>query len=124
MERGVNIGASRLVLKGIEAKCVIGDMPEEREREQVLSVDAELELDLAPAAASDRLADSVDYAALASAIRGALRRAKCRLIERAAAVALAECMADARVKSAKVSVLKRGAVPGLGGAVAEMSASR
>lgn len=116
--------SSRLVLKGIEVKCVIGDMPEEREREQTLLVDAELELDLAAAAASDSLADSVDYATLASAVRDALRAAKCRLIERAAAIALGECMRDARVKSARVSVVKAGAVPGLRSAAVEMSRTR
>lgn len=115
---------SRLVLKGIEVKCIIGDLPEERDKEQTLSVDVELELDLAPAAASDRLEDSVDYAALASAIRAALQEAKCRLIERAASIALDECMRDERVKSAKVSVCKSGAVPGLNAAVVEMSRSR
>ena len=116
--------SSRLVLKGIEVKCVIGDMPEEREREQTLLVDAELELDLAAATASDSLADSVDYATLASAVRDALRAAKCRLIERAAAIALGECMRDARVKSARVSVVKAGAVPGLRSAAVEMSRTR
>jgi len=112
--------SSRLVLKGIEVNCIIGDLPEERERERTLSVDAELELDLAPAAASDCLADSVDYAALASAIRDALKAAKCRLIERAASIALGECMRDPRVKSAKVTVVKSGAVPGLRAAAVEM----
>ena len=122
-DEGQTMISSRLVLKGIEVKCIIGDLPEEREREQTLLVDAELELDLAAAAASDRLADSVDYATLASAIRDALRAAKCRLIERAASVALDECMRDRRVKSAKVSVVKSGAVPGLRSAAVEMSRS-
>ena len=123
MENKMKNVASRLVLKGIEVSCIIGDLPEEREREQTLLVDAELELDLAKAAESDNLADSVDYAALASAIRSALVAAKCRLIERAAALALAECMRDVRVKSAKVSVVKSGAVPGLRSASVEMSSS-
>lgn len=113
--------SSRLVLNGIEVNCIIGDMPEERKTEQTLCVDAELELDLGAAAASDCLADSVDYALLASAIRAALRAAKCRLIERAASIALDECMRDGRVKSAKVSVVKSGAVPGLRSAAVEMS---
>ena len=60
MENSLRNIASRLVLKGIEVSCIIGDLPEEREREQTLLVDAELELDLAKAAESDNLADSVD----------------------------------------------------------------
>ena len=124
MEKNFKTCSSRLVLKGMEVDCIIGDLPEERLREQTLFVDAELELDLAPAAASDDLADSVDYAALSSAVRAALRAAKCRLVERAASVALAECMRDTRVRSAKVTVLKSGAVPGLHAAAVEMSAVR
>ena len=124
MENDMRTVASRLMLKGIEVNCIIGDLPHERMREQTLRVDAELELDLAKAAASDDLADSVDYAALAESIRGALKAAKCRLVERAAAVALAECMRDPRVVSAKVAVVKSGAVPGLQAAAVEMSASR
>ena len=116
--------SSRLVLKNIEVSCIIGDLPEERRREQVLFVDAELELDLGPAAASDCLADSVDYVSLASAIRASLRAAKCRLIERAASIALDECMREPRVMSAKVSVVKMGAVQGLRSAAVEMSRSR
>ena len=113
--------SSRLMLKGIEVNCIIGDLPEERKTEQTLLVDAELELDLGPAAASDCLVDSVDYASLASAVRASLRAAKCRLIERAASIALDECMRDQRVKSAKVTVAKSGAVPGLHSAAVEMS---
>ncbi len=124
MENNMRNVASRLLLKGIDVSCILGDMPEEREREQPLLVDAELELDLAKAAASDDLADSVDYAALASAIREALVAAKCRLIERAAALALDECMRDARVVAAKVLVVKSGAVPGLRSASVEMSRTR
>jgi len=115
---------SRLVLKGVEVSCIIGDLPEERVREQLILVDAELGLDLASAAASDNLADSVDYAALASAIRGAISSAKCRLVERAAAIALDECMRDARVRCAKVSVTKENPVPGLRSAAVEMSRTR
>jgi len=102
-----------LELCGLEVACVIGDRPEERDREQRLTVDVALSLDLAPAAASDALGDTVDYAALAEALRGALRQARCRMIEAAAERVALTCLADPRVRNVRVRVEKPGAVPGL-----------
>ena len=110
-----------LRLNGIEVVCIIGDLPEERQREQRLVVDATLELDLSVAAASDTLADTMDYAALTRRIRERLRGAKCRLVERAAALVLEECLADARVLRATVAVRKSGCVPGLASAEVVLS---
>jgi dihydroneopterin aldolase len=110
-----------LRLNGIEVACIIGDLPEERQREQRLVVDAALELDLSAAAASDALADTMDYAALTRRIRERLRGAKCRLVERAAALVLEECLADSRVMRATVAVRKSGCVPGLASAEVVLS---
>ena len=120
----VNHVEHALRLNGIEVACVIGDLPEERQREQRLVVDATLELDLSAAAASDVLADTVDYAALTRRIRERLRGAKCRLVERAAALVLEECLADSRVAQASVAVRKSGCVPGLASAEVVLSRRR
>ena len=120
----VNHVEHALRLNGIEVACVIGDLPEERQREQRLVVDATLALDLSAAAASDVLSDTVDYAALTRRIRERLRGAKCRLVERAAALALEECLADSRVARATVSVRKSDCVPGLASAEVVLSRSR
>ncbi len=101
-----------LKLNGIDVDCIIGDRPDERARLQTLRVDVELEIDGA-AAETDELADTVDYAALTERIRKALSEAKCRMIERAANVVRAVCVANPKVKSAKVRVVKTGAVPHL-----------
>ena len=114
----------RLRLNDIEVLCIIGDLPEERLREQRLLVGVEIELDLSAAAASDSLSDTIDYAALSHRIRETLRAAKCRLVERAAALAAAECLSDARVARATVSVRKSGSVPGLSSAEVVVSRSR
>ena len=100
-----------LRIEGIEAECIIGDLPEEREREQTLVVDAELEIP-DRAAETDALADTVDYAAAAERVRAALRAAKCRMIERAAKVAF-DALGPGCVR---VKVVKRGAVPGVAAA--------
>ena len=114
----------RLRLNAIEVLCIIGDLPEERIREQHLEVSVELTLDLAGAAASDDLADTIDYATLSRRVREILRAAKCRLVERAAGLVAAECLIDARVQSVTVTVRKSGSVPGLGSAEVVLTRAR
>ena len=103
----------QLKLNGIAVDCVIGDLPQERVREQRLRVDVALSLDLAAAAASDDLVDTVDYVWLADQIRTSLRAAKCRLVERAAELVAQTCLAEPRVQRVVASVRKAGCVPGL-----------
>ena len=50
------------------ARC--GVLPEEIERVQPFEIDLELEVDLAPAGASDELADTVDYGAVVDRVTG------------------------------------------------------
>lgn len=113
----------KLRLNGIDVDCIIGDLPEERVRPQRLVVDVELEIG-DEASFSDRLEDTVDYAALTERVRAALTAAKCRMIERAARVALEECMADGRAEAAEVRVTKAGAVEHLASATAVCSSRK
>jgi len=110
----------KIEIGGLTVPCVIGDLPEEREKEQPLVVDAALEIGDG-AAESDRLSDTVDYSALAPKIAAALKAAKCRMIERAAKIAWDACMSEKNAVSAKVRVTKKGAVPGVASATAEYS---
>ena len=64
----------RLKVNGIEVECVLGDLPEERVREQKILVDVSLELDLEAASATDSIDDTVDYALLVGNIREALAK--------------------------------------------------
>lgn len=102
----------KLKLNGLDVECIIGERADERERLQRLRVDVELDVSAA-AAQTDRLSDTVDYAALADKIRTSLVAAKCQMIERAAKVAADECLKDGKVSSVKVSVTKFGAIQGL-----------
>ncbi|MGN0852795.1 MAG: dihydroneopterin aldolase [Kiritimatiellia bacterium] len=110
-----------LKINGIEVVCILGERPEERIRPQRILVDVALETDLAAAAMSDSLDDTVDYAALAAAIRESLEKAKCRLLERAADVVADVCLADPRVTRAVVGVRKFGGVPGIESAEVRIS---
>lgn len=105
-----------LKINGIEVECVLGDLPEERTREQKILVDVSLELDLETAADSDSIDDTVDYALLVGNIREALEDAKCRLLERAAGLVADVCLEEPRVERAAVTVRKFGSVPGVASA--------
>lgn len=109
-----------LELNGIDVDCIIGELPDERVRNQRLIVDVALEIG-DTSAESDDLRDTVDYAALTESIRSALVAAECRMIEKAAKVVYDVCVSDTKVRSAKVKVTKSGAVPHLVSASATFS---
>ena len=105
----------RLEVNGIAVDCVIGDLPDERDRLQRLLVDVELELP-DRVAETDDLADTVDYAALAERVRARLVAARCRMVERAAKLAheaSLEAAGGCRPTAVRVTVTKTGAVPGV-----------
>lgn len=114
----------RLRLNGLEIECVIGDLHEERVREQLIMLDIVLTCGLREAGASDDLRDTVDYAALSETIRRKVRAARCRMIERAAELAAQVCLEDPRVLEVGVRVEKAGAVPGLRSAAVEITRFR
>ena len=114
----------RLELCGLEVACIIGDLPEERVREQVLIVDVSLALGLSAVAGSDALSDTVDYVALSASIREALRQSRCRMIECAAECVARVCLADPRVAEVRVRVEKPGVIPGLRAAAVVITRKR
>lgn len=116
--------SDRLELCGLEVACVIGDLPEERGREQCLMIDVTLTCDLSVAGTSDQLRDTVDYAALVLSIREALRQAQCYMLEYAAACVARVCLSDPRVTEARVRIVKSNTVPGLREAAVEIVRNR
>ena len=60
-------GGDLIRLHGLRVVGTHGVLPEEKRRAQPFEVDLDLSVDLAPAATSDHLADTVDYAAVAAA---------------------------------------------------------
>ncbi|MCR5413232.1 MAG: dihydroneopterin aldolase [Kiritimatiellae bacterium] len=103
---------TNLELNNLSVDCIIGDLPREREETQKLRLDVSLAVDDA-AAESDRLEDTVDYAALSAELRSALVKAECRMLERAAQIALDVCLKCRRVVRARVKVTKSGVIAGL-----------
>ena len=78
----------------------------ERADGQEFVVDVELELDTRAAAASDDLADTVDYGALAAGLAEVIGGEPVNLLETLAARLADVCLRDGRVSAATVTVHK------------------
>lgn len=78
----------------------------ERADGQDFVVDVELEMDTRAAAASDELADTVDYGALATGLAKVIGGEPVNLLETLAARLVAVCLRDERVAAATVTVHK------------------
>ncbi len=102
------VGGDRIQLRSIRVVGTHGVLPEERERAQPFEVDLDLWVDLAAAAGSDRLADTVDYARVAEAAAGTVSGPPSyRLLEAlAAAVARVTLEADPRITAVTVGLRK------------------
>ena len=93
-------------LRGLRARGFHGVLPQERERDQPFVVDVALEVDTAAAAASDALADTIDYAGLVERLVDVVTGEPVNLIETLAERLAAVCLADPRVQAATVEVHK------------------
>ncbi len=96
----------RIVLQGIEAFGYHGVLPHEQQLGQAFTIDAELELDLAPAGASDALDDTVDYGSLAADLAAVVSEERHDLIERLATRLAEVCLQRGRVGAATITVHK------------------
>ena len=72
----------RIELRGLRVRAVCGVLPEERERSQPFEFDIDVYTDLADAAASDDLADTVDYGTLCALVAGIADNERFELLER------------------------------------------
>ncbi|HUQ63321.1 MAG TPA: dihydroneopterin aldolase [Acidimicrobiales bacterium] len=99
-------GLGRIELRGLRLVGVHGFLPQEQERAQPFEVDIDVEADLSAAMASDELADTLDYGALAAAAAKVVTREQWKLLERMAARIAEEIRADSRVRSVTVTVRK------------------
>jgi dihydroneopterin aldolase len=86
----------RILVSGLRVMGVHGVLAEEQERPQPFGVELELLVDLAPAGASDVLADTVDYGTLIEAVSRIVSDEHYQLIERLATRIAETCRADER----------------------------
>jgi dihydroneopterin aldolase len=100
------MSTDRIVLSGLQARGNHGVFDFERADGQLFVVDVALELDLAPAARSDAVEDTVHYGELAERLVKIIGGEPVNLIETLAERLAAVCLADRRVRAATVTVHK------------------
>jgi len=99
--------SDRIFIEGLALHAYHGVMPHEAKVGQSFSIDLELEIDLAAAARSDKVVDTVSYDKVVECASEAFSAQRFRLIEAAAGrVADAILAAFPRVSSVKVTIHK------------------
>ena len=96
----------RITVRGLTGHGFHGVYPEEREHGQTFRVDAVLELDTAPAAATDDLARTVNYAELAQALHAVLVGEPVDLLETLVQRLADLCLANPLVDAVEITVHK------------------
>ena len=99
-------------IKNISLQALIGTNPHERVQTQPIVVNVLLQVDGSRCAATDDLADSVDYAQLTDRISSLVTSSSFQLLESLATAILDLIMQDSRIVSATVEVDKPEALPG------------
>jgi dihydroneopterin aldolase len=74
-------GGDRIVVRGLRLWAHVGVLEPERAHGQWFALDLELATDLAAAAASDQLADTLDYSLLITALQQQARSVRCQTLE-------------------------------------------
>ncbi len=94
-------------LHGLRLRAVVGALPEEREREQPLAIDVDIERPFAAAAAGDDLAKTTNYAAILDLVERVVLEGRFTLLETLVVrVAQAILDADAAIEVVRVRVQK------------------
>lgn len=96
----------RITLSGIRAYGRHGVFPHERETPAPFDLSVSIDADLTAAAASDDLADTIDYDALHRRLVSIVAETSFALLERLAAALIDAVLEDPRVLSAEVTVAK------------------
>ena len=96
----------RISLRGLRVFARHGVHDAERREGQEFVIDAVLWLDTGPAAASDDLAKTVDYGALADLLASLAGDPAVRLIETLAQRLVAACLSEPTVEEAEITVHK------------------
>lgn len=99
-------GPDRIELRGLTVRGRHGVFEHERRDGQDFVVDLTVWLDLAPAAASDRLPDTLDYGALAGRAAAIVGGEPCDLIETVAGRIADDVLTDPRVRAVEVVLHK------------------
>lgn len=104
-------------VRDLSVSAVIGAYDWEREIEQSLVFNVDMAADVARAAASDRLEDALNYAAVAALITSVVRDGRFRLIETAASRVAERLLAEFGLTWLRVEVIKPRPAEGFSAAI-------
>ena len=96
----------RIEIRDLRVLGIHGVLPHERLRAQPFSVDIDASFDVAAAAASDALADTIDYGAVVQSAAGVVSQTSFALLE-ALAAAIARRVLDDHSRVTRVEVVVR-----------------
>jgi D-erythro-7,8-dihydroneopterin triphosphate epimerase len=97
-------------IKNLRLRCIIGINDWERENKQDVIINLKIEFDGEAAAASDDISHTVNYRTITKQIIELVEGSDFGLIEKLCSRILDVCMADPKVKKAKVEIDKPGAL--------------
>jgi len=100
----------RIFLHGLEVECIIGFIEWERRVKQTVVIDVEMPVDCARAAASDDVADTLDYKRVAKRLIGFVSESDFKLVETLAHRAALLILEEFSVEWVRLSVNKPGAI--------------
>ncbi|MEW6442497.1 MAG: dihydroneopterin aldolase [bacterium] len=100
----------RIFFRDMQIPCIIGVNDWEREIEQVVKIDLDLEVDLVKAGQEDDIRHTVDYKEVRDRVAFAVRASSCHLLEALAHKVAEASLADLRVQAVRVRLEKPGAL--------------
>jgi 7,8-dihydroneopterin aldolase/epimerase/oxygenase len=100
----------RIFLHGLSTQCIIGFIDWERRMPQTVVIDLELPCDAAAAAASDRVADTIDYKQLAKRVLAWTQASEFQLLETLAHRLALLLLGEFPLRWVRVRVRKPGAI--------------
>lgn len=101
----------RIHIKDLSVQGIIGINPDERVNQQEILVNVTMWADTRPAAASDDIADAVNYRTINKALIAHIEGGEPMLVERLVAELAEICLdADDRVREVEITVEKPGAL--------------
>jgi FolB domain-containing protein len=97
----------RIIIRDLLVRGIVGINPDERKNRQDILVNVTMWVDTRPAAASDAIADAINYRTVTKALIQHIEQAQPFLVERLAADLVRLCFeTDARIEAVELTVEK------------------
>lgn len=102
----------KIYISGIAVDAIVGIWDWERQIPQTIVIDLEMAADIARAAESDQIDDTLDYKAVSKRVRSLVIESQCRLVETLAERIAAAVRDEFAVGWVRVKINKPGALRG------------